>query len=77
MYKNSIYFRLLNTCNNEIVPQRIKLCVKVNHTLEDKLYQRVVNNVKSCRGADINLDHFVVRVDGRITKKLRGRWRDI
>lgn len=42
---------------------------QIDHALVNKQHQRIVKNVRSCRGADINFDHFLVKIDIKIRKQ--------
>ena len=51
---------------------------QIDHIIIEKALQKVIKKIKSCRGADINSDHFLVKVKLKIqkwkkkTRKYRG-----
>lgn len=46
-----------------------KYTSQIDYVFVNKWYNRVIRNLNSCRGADINLDHFLV------TKKQKHAWK--
>lgn len=50
---------------------------QIDHAIVEKRFQKVISNVRSCRGADVNSDHFLVRIDLKAIKrpKKSKRWK--